>query len=109
MDGQVDSLTERDDVAHGGAGVEKQESDDDLESLRAHEEECTHPGEKRETGGVMVGAGLEPARPFGQDLLRDLRLPIPPPDLGSRDSSSRVIQASRTPSGSRARPRGADS
>ena len=30
--------------------------------------------------GVVLGAGLEPARPFGQWILNPRRLPIPPPE-----------------------------
>ena len=30
---------------------------------------------------LVPGAGLEPARPFGQRILSPLRLPIPPPGL----------------------------
>ena len=33
--------------------------------------------------GVVPGAGLEPARPFGQEILSLQCLPIPPPGLGT--------------------------
>src|SRR5262245_64671270 len=55
----------------------------------------SEPG-RRSSRGAVPGAGLEPARPFGQWILSPSSKPIPPPGLGGRVTGEHKTEGQRS-------------